>query len=465
MVEDQKSPSFVDVFAGCGGLSLGLKRAGWSGLFAVEKDAFAFETLSSNFPHDEGPLSYKWPAGIERKAWDIRRLIKTRSAVLERLAGAVDLLAGGPPCQGFSHAGRRRQNDPRNRLFEAYLKLVDILRPKLVLVENVRGFTSDFKTARKSSIKNFAETLEERLSENYDITTSIIRASDYGVPQVRPRFFLVGCRKGIARPEQLEEFFTELQKYSPTFLSTRGLPRSPSARDAISDFEVSRNGVVESCDSEGFEAIAYSAPRTAYQKAMRGDHKGTVSDTRLARHRDDIRQRFANLIKTCGEEGRLNVNLSPATRKAYKLKKAALRVLDPFRPAPTITSLPDDLLHYSEPRTLTVRENARLQSFPDWFEFHGKYTSGGLRRRKEVPRFTQVANAVPPLLAEQLGHALLSLLRSDNTVDMQTESVANRTQSIALYPELAAKTRHPRIVDRNRRLALANRPKAGCSIG
>jgi DNA (cytosine-5)-methyltransferase 1 len=465
MVRDEEQPCFVDVFAGCGGLSLGLKRAGWTGLFAIEKDAFAFETLNSNFASDKGPLSYKWPATIERKAWDIRRLIKTRRGALEQLTGKVGLLAGGPPCQGFSQAGRRRRDDPRNRLFEAYLELVDILQPSLVLVENVRGFTSDFKTNRKHSIKNFAETLEEMLSGSYDVVTSIIRASDFGVPQVRPRFFLVGRRKSDVRPEQLEGFFSTLQRYSPTFLSARGLPRAPSARDAISDLEVSRNGVVDSCDTKGFEAIAYKAPRTAYQKAMRGDHKGVISDTRLARHGDDIQKRFASLIKTCKEEGRLSTNLSAETRRTYKLKKAALRVLDPLSPAPTITSLPDDLLHYSEPRTLTVRENARLQSFPDWFEFHGKYTSGGLRRRKEVPRFTQVANAVPPLLAEQLGLALLTLLRGGDAVGMSAKGVANDGQRIALRPELATKIGHPAVVNRDRRFPSPDRSKARRSIG
>jgi DNA (cytosine-5)-methyltransferase 1 len=364
MGTDQKPPHFVDVFAGCGGLSLGLKRAGWAGLLAIEKDAFAFETLNSNFPSDKGPLSYKWPATIERKAWDIRRLIKTRRGALEDLAGQVDLLAGGPPCQGFSQAGRRRRDDPRNRLFEAYLELVDILQPRLVLVENVRGFTSDFKSARKSSIRNFATTLEERLSASYEVTTSIIRASDFGVPQVRPRFFLIGSRKGCSRPEQLDEFFKTLLRHSPTFLSTCGLPRSPSARDAISDLEVGRNGVVDSCDTDGFKEIAYKGPRTAYQRVMHGDHNGTVSDTRLARHRDDIRERFASLIKTCGEEGRLSTNLSAETRKAFKIKKAALRVLDPLNPAPTITSLPDDLLHYSEPRTLFKQFYAISRSKP-----------------------------------------------------------------------------------------------------
>jgi DNA (cytosine-5)-methyltransferase 1 len=93
----------------------------------------------------------------------------------------------------------------------------------------------------------------------------------------------------------------------------------------------------------------------------------------------------------------------------------ATRVLDPDKPAPTITSMPDDLLHYAEPRTLTVRENARLQTFPDWFAFQGKYTTGGDRRAREVPRFTQVANAVPPLLAELWGEVLLDIFMATST--------------------------------------------------
>jgi DNA (cytosine-5)-methyltransferase 1 len=102
-------------------------------------------------------------------------------------------------------------------------------------------------------------------------------------------------------------------------------------------------------------------------------------------------------------------------RARFGLKKMALRVLDPDRPSPTITSMPDDLLHYSEPRTLTVRENARLQTFPDWYSFQGKYTTGGHLRKQEVPRFTQVANAVPPLVARAIGEALTDLLKGNST--------------------------------------------------
>ena len=402
-------PSFVDAFAGCGGLSLGLMRAGWRALFAVEKDPFAFETLSTNLPSGDGPLSYDWPAGIERRAWDIHELLSERRQTLADLAGKVDLLAGGPPCQGFSYAGRRQPDDPRNELFEAYLELVEILRPRFVLVENVQGFKSDFRRPESLAVKNFAAALQRGLSADYDVTSAIIQACDYGVPQTRPRFFLVGAQKDVASGDRIATFFEDLERYAARFLCELHLPHRPTAKDAISDLEVTLNGTLPSIDSRGFETIAYKGPRTPYQRAMHEGWEEAPPDTRLARHRPHIRDRFAAIIRICREEGLINATLSTEIREAYDLKKKTMRVLDPLSPAPTITSLPDDLLHYAEPRILTVRENARLQSFPDWFAFKGNYTTGAHKRSKEVPRFTQVANAVPPLLAEQLGRALLRI--------------------------------------------------------
>jgi DNA (cytosine-5)-methyltransferase 1 len=405
---DLRRHVFIDVFAGCGGLSLGLKRAGWQGLFAIEKDAFAFETLDSNFSHGSRH-EYDWPSSIERQAWDIHDLLRTREGELAALAGKVDLLAGGPPCQGFSQAGRRRIDDPRNLLFEAYLELVRLLKPKLVLIENVQGFTKDFASLQSSGIENFAESLRERLSLDYQTISAVIRSSDFGVPQTRPRFFLAGARKGIREASVIPRFFSMLDAQRAGFLARRNLSRFPTARDAISDLELRLNGAMPCADSAGFEAISYLKPRTPFQLAMRDGFEGCPPDTRLARHRPEVRERFASIMTSCHEDGRLNISISSDLRKAHGLKKMALRVLDPLSPAPTITSLPDDLLHYSEPRTLTVRENARLQTFPDWFSFKGKYTTGGHLRRREVPRFTQVANAVPPLLAEQIGLVLLAI--------------------------------------------------------
>jgi DNA (cytosine-5)-methyltransferase 1 len=131
-----------------------------------------------------------------------------------------------------------------------------------------------------------------------------------------------------------------------------------------------------------------------------------MDSMRLARHRDDVRERFGRIISEC----RKGVRMDDATRKAYGLKKHRIFPMASSEPAPTITTLPDDILHYSEPRILTVRECARLQSFPDWFKFRGKFTTGGHQRTRECPRYTQVGNAVPPYLARALGTALKMLL-------------------------------------------------------
>lgn len=405
--------TFIDAFAGCGGLSLGLMRAGWHGLFAIEKDRFAFETLKANFLVQGTRYSYDWPEWLEQRPWCIEDFLRQHKANIAQLHGRVDLLAGGPPCQGFSSAGRRRAIDPRNELVERYLELVETIKPKIVLIENVTGINYDFKVNVKKTGRpnpNFANKLKSRLSKDYHVYCATLRASHFGVPQSRPRFFLVAT--SISEFDALADLapFEQLRKLRSDFLADRGVPRRVTAQAALSDLELGRNGTMPCPDSKGYDAIAYKAPRNSFQRAMRDGFVGPPSDTRLAKHRPETKRRFKKIIAMCQAEGRSNVQLSRAMREDLGIKKMATRVLDPKKPAPTITSMPDDLLHYREPRTLTVRENARLQTFPDWFVFRGKYTTGGELRRKEVPRFTQVANAVPPLLAELLGQVLKAFL-------------------------------------------------------
>jgi DNA (cytosine-5)-methyltransferase 1 len=276
-------------------------------------------------------------------------------------------------------------------------------------VENVLGITYDFKAngeKLRTPLPNFADRIEARLGENYHVFCSTLRACEFGVPQYRPRFFLIAVLKSESPGLLPHDPFNEVQRLRDEFLAERGLSRRVTASTALSDLTLSRNGSVPCPDSEGYDAIAYRRPRSSFQRAMRDGFKGSPSDTRLAKHRPHIKRRFERIIALCEAQGRSNVQLSLKMREKFGIKKMATRVLDRNKPAPTITSMPDDLLHYDEPRTLTVRENARLQTFPDWFVFKGKYTTGGHLRRKEVPRFTQVANAVPPLLAELLGVVL-----------------------------------------------------------
>lgn len=408
------SPVFVDAFAGCGGLSLGLLRAGWRGLFAIEKDAFAFSTLKVNLVDPGARHRYAWPDWLEQRPWTIESLVEAHSGQLDALKGQIDLLAGGPPCQGFSSAGRRRKGDPRNQLVERYLEFVELVRPRMVLIENVRGITYDFVGENESDRRNFASELIARLGDHYHVYTDTVRCASFGVPQQRPRFFLVGMLKSeFDEITKGDDPFACLYAMKVRFLEARGLQSKVTCKQAISDLELGYAGSGGCPDSKGYRSLLTSKPRTQYQRLMRDGFEGVVPDTRLAKHRPHIVERFEQIIEACRLADRLNVQLNREMRDRFGIKKMATRVLDPEKAAPTITSMPDDLLHYDEPRTLTVRENARLQTFPDWFAFQGKYTTGGERRAREVPRFTQVANAVPPLIAEMWGEVLMKYIMSN----------------------------------------------------
>lgn len=425
-----RAPNFVDVFAGCGGLSLGLMQAGLVGRFAIENSPDAFATLSYNLLRRGVRPRYTWPRWLAKEPISIEDFLKFHSETLPRIAGEIDVLAGGPPCQGFSSAGRRQHDDPRNRLFKSYIKLVKQIQPKVVLVENVRGFTVNFSTPSK--VENYSQALRRSLEKNYQVFDRLLDLSKFGVPQRRTRYFLLAFSPDISLPE---DPFTMLLERASSFLETREICTPVTASDAISDLEISRCGTKPAKDSKYFEEIGYKEAITPFQKMM-NSQADEVKDLRLARHRPKIKNRFAEIIKLMHEAGRLNVSIGKKTRSKYNLRKQALRVLDPDNPAPTITSMPDDLLHYEEARTLTVRENARLQTFPDWFEFRGKYTTGGARRRFEVPRFTQVANAVPPLVAEAFGELIMNILCSN--AKLRDKASPCSTECMAESKKLAA---------------------------
>jgi DNA (cytosine-5)-methyltransferase 1 len=399
-----KPLTFIDAFAGCGGLSLGLMQAGWTGRFAIERDKFAFATLKANLLAKGSTHKYVWPRWLPKEPIGIVERLGDYQDQLEEISSSVDVLVGGPPCQGFSSAGRRMHDDPRNQMFASYLNLVDIIKPKAVLIENVKGFTLDFSAG--DEVKNFSHLLKERLSDAYTVHEQLIDLSIFGVPQARTRYFVLAFRTELNVPNP----FVHLLNQRPSFLRSLRLTAPVSSGAAISDLEVGRCGTQPSTESKGFEETRYGGPLTHYQKLMNAGGEAPT-DLRLARHAESIASRFKEIIELSHAEGRLNISIGAEMRARFGLKKMALRVLDPDRPSPTITSMPDDLLHYSEPRTLTVRENARLQTFPDWYSFQGKYTTGGHLRKQEVPRFTQVANAVPPLVARAIGETLTDLLR------------------------------------------------------
>lgn len=425
-----KQLTFIDAFAGCGGLSLGLMQAGLLGKFAIEHDSFAFATLKSNLLSNATPFKYSWPRWLPKEPLSITALLREYEDKLVALSGTVDVLVGGPPCQGFSMAGRRQYDDPRNQLFGQYLRLVEVIKPKIVLIENVRGFTMDFSVGE--NVTNYADALKAVLSDDYKVYERLLDLSQFGVPQARTRYFVIAVRSSVSTTDP----FKLLESRIPSFLRSHGISAPVSSSNAISDLELGRCGTEPSQDTKGFDQIAYKRPLTRYQRLMNGAST-TPGDLRLARHADGIAQRFREIIDLSHAEGRLNTSISTEVRERFGLKKRALRVLDPDRPSPTITSMPDDLIHYSEPRTLTVRENARLQSFPDWYAFQGKYTTGGHLRKKEVPRFTQVANAVPPLVARAIGEMLVALM-ADATKARQARSGQSSLQRVNKGAEVFA---------------------------
>ena len=417
-----RARKFVDLFAGCGGLSLGLSMAGMRGLFAIERDGMAFETFAHNFVSEYSPVAYRfeWPEWLEQRAWGIDEILDKHKGMLEQMQGTVDILAGGPPCQGFSFAGRRVEDDPRNRLFEKYVEVVKAVKPAALVLENVPGMrvahnranSTNLQGGTKPSRQSFYEKLTDSLdAAGYEVRGMLVDASRFGVPQKRSRLIAIGIQKDLAKFLQggIDRAFQLIESERLRQLNELGLGEMVSALDAISDLEMGTRPLSACTDAQsprGYFEATPSEAATTFQRLMREGASGVPNSLRLARHRTDVRDRFARIIAEC----RKGVRMNDEARLGFGLKKHRIYPMSPTVPAPTITTLPDDVLHYSEPRILTVRESARLQSFPDWFQFKGKYTTGGNRRTRECPRYTQVGNAVPPYLARAIGHALLQAL-------------------------------------------------------
>ena len=380
-------------------MSLGLCNAGWEGLFAVEKDKMAFETLKHNLIGH-----FSWPKWLPVKEFDIKRLINLHKQELHSLRGKVDLVVGGPPCQGFSMAGRRRGNDRRNKMVDSYIKFVDLVRPKLLFFENVYGFTTATKKKTSLDEKVYSEYVVKKLSDlGYNVAFEIVDFSQFGVPQRRKRFILVGMKNGNAK-----SFFSDLKIYREEFLKNKGISITTSAKEAISDLE-KQHGETPSQETPNFNMGVYSTPKSNYQRFLRQKTEGLelLPDShRFTNHSKKIVKRFEYILKTAKRNKSVDENI----KLRFNTKKRNVTPLDRAKPSPTLTTLPDDYIHYSEPRILTVREYARLQSFDDSFEFKGKYTTGGDRRAKEVPRYTQIGNAIPPLFGELAGVVFLRML-------------------------------------------------------
>jgi len=335
----------IELFSGCGGMSLGLERAGFNVVFANEINPDAVKTYKKNFPDvlvEEGDIKKLNPSLIKKKI------------------GKVDLIAAGTPCQGFSTVGTRNPNDPRNKLFHQLLKFVKTFKPKVFVMENVSGILTmdDGKVIER--IRNSFSRI------GYATQYRILTASEFGVPQDRKRIFIIGTRGNIST----EKLFPSSKR------------RKVSVKDAISDLAFL--GINE-------KATHYkNKPRSRFQSKMR-KNSTMIFNHESCNHNIKIQKRFS-LIPP-GKDGRKVLKDSGTKKRDYYK-------LHPEKASRTITTIPEDFIHYRQNRIPTVREMARLQSFPDDFEFLGSKMTGGKRRKTSCPQYTQVANAVPPLMAE-----------------------------------------------------------------
>lgn len=403
---EKKEYTVIDLFAGCGGLSLGLYQSGWNGLFAIEKNEYAFETLKYNLI--DGRHHFNWPEWLPKTAHDINEVLENYAQQLKDLRGKVDLVAGGPPCQGFSMAGKRVEDDVRNQLVFSYIRFIELVQPKMILFENVKGFTYAFNKTKDNDAEPYSQKVIRGLKElGYNVKPHVFDFSNYGIPQRRKRFILVGIQRDLGSPENFEQLLLDNRDH---FLKGKGLNSRVTLQEAISDL-LRSNGEAPTPDRKGFVSGMYgNVELTNYEKLMRGDYpkKHFVPNSHsFARHTIDKIRCYRRLLV---EYPQRNKRIDGAVREGWGIRQRGITILDPNEVSPTITGQPDDYLHYSEPRIMTVRECARIQSFPDWYEIRKKYTTGGKMRRVEVPRYSQVGNAIPPLFAEQAGNVLKQML-------------------------------------------------------
>lgn len=337
----------IELFCGCGGMSLGLKNAGFKVVYANDINKDALETYRKNFKD----VLVECADITKINPLDVKKKIRNQR---------IDLIAAGTPCQGFSTSGKRNPNDHRNNLFKQLVKFLKVFRPKTFVMENVSGLLSMNGGSTFEKISSSFENL------GYNVNHDILSASDFGVPQNRKRVFIVGTRKKIPK----SKLFRKPRRKNKV-----------SVKEAISDLEFL--GINEKSSNYTMR------PKSKYQKSMR--KAKILYNHESANHSHKIQKRFAAIPQ--GKDGRNVLKKSGTNKRDYYR-------LHPNKLSRTITTLPEDLVHYSKNRIPTVRELARLQSFPDNFVFLGPRTTGGKNRKYQCPQYTQVGNAVPPLLAK-----------------------------------------------------------------
>ena len=458
---------FIDLFSGCGGLSLGLEQSGFEPVCFSEISQDAAETYKFNRPHIDWREGHNYFSDVREMVsgsgatTPVRRMLKRKGINLKEL----DLVCGGPPCQGYSGIGHRRNHGidrrdiPSNYLYVPMAEVINLTKPKLFLFENVRGLLNARWNDRSSHEGESGEVFKDVLQTfdeigEYVIRYRLVRAYDYGVPQNRPRVLLVGVRRDVfdkilqkfpldpqeghlsrkheKRKKCPENSLKAFKGYSGDGFHPDGtigkVPKVPTPKEALSDLRDKRSyeqilkefyaGTSELSTSKYNRSLKHATDfqREMRQKPIEGNaSRVKIQNHEYSKHSAKTRARFKEIQRLGRASGVI---------KNKKFSQRALPAIDwpGGKPNITICSMPDDYVHYDgrQNRSLTVRECARIQTFPDWYVFKGKRTTGGNRRAgrpaegdfdREVPQYTQVGNAVPVRLGKVLGHHFRSMLK------------------------------------------------------
>lgn len=522
-----KKLTHIELFAGCGGMNLGLKNAGFKLLFANEISPMAGETFAYNFfgenllqlaREKKAPYNTLWidsdfpsedltnrlrenPLNGTKMYSDLsdgvdlngKLLVGDIDKLLDFLAKNqrykefqkldIDLVSGGPPCQSFSLAGKREKDNIKNLLPLSFAKFAGLVKPKVILLENVKGITAPF-TEEGEKYYAWLEVSKAFALQGYYPICMMINSKYYGVPQNRPRFILLAYRKDIFAKikkefkdkeskiiiANTEGFFNKIKinkkdlsgvtvndfKYfdienEPEIFKGGLLPRITnhdgdfvSVADAIGDLSSNRSEKAKYVNDLNKSFKAEKEINGISNFELRSHNTITAARFRFYQILEEIPVTYKRELNILLSQKEIDISLEGifSQVKSFKFlvpnedktknadrklknpkdllsllnvlntKKHSQRSLNRNFPAPAQLTIPDDICHYdfNNPRVLTVREMARIQSFPDWFEFRSKVTTGGTMRKFETPQYTQVGNAVPPILSMNLGKLVREIL-------------------------------------------------------
>ena len=358
--------TYIDLFCGCGGFSLGANLAGYKNLLSVDIDPILTSAYKLNFPNSNLQLANL--ATIP----DIRKLLKNPDQ-------KPSLLIGGPPCQGFSFMGKRDEHDPRNELIWHYFRHVKRLRPDIFILENVAGLASGYGLEA-------IEIAKSQLPKYYKVSDPIfVNAADFGAATTRPRVLIIGYdSENIAKPD-----FDAIANFKVPFTSVKDaisdLPSPVKYDDKTYDWVKYKRDI----DISDYAIKLRKVPKKklGWEHAIQKLENGFVSGLSSTLHNDEVKQRFKDTQQGDNEP------ISRYFRLKWDAPSRTIRAGTGSDKGGFQSARP---IHPSQPRVITVREGARIQGFPDWFVFHhAKWHS-----------FRMIGNSVSPIMAEKLASLL-----------------------------------------------------------